>query len=114
MALSHAVARAVWQGMFTSNTPFFRTPKCADKPATMQIFLMAREEIALLLALLTCAVAVLLKFTASNHDALLWTGMLTVQTLPYWAALYVSIVNVRSGQETHPAITAAGQVPAVH
>ena len=32
MALSHAVARAMWQGMFTSGKPFFRTPKCADQP----------------------------------------------------------------------------------
>lgn len=93
MALSHAVARAVWQGMFTSNTPFFRTPKCADKPAAMQVFLMAREEITLLVLLLTAAITVLLKFTASNHDAVLWAGMLTVQTLPYWAAVYVSVIN---------------------
>ncbi len=55
MALSHAVARAMWQGMFTSGKPFLRTPKCADKPAALQAVLMAREEIILLLALITCA-----------------------------------------------------------
>lgn len=93
MALSHAVARAVWQGLFTSDTPFFRTPKCADKPAAMQVFLMAREEIALLLALITAATAVLIKFDTSNHDAVLWAGMLLVQTLPYWAAVYISAIN---------------------
>ena len=94
MALSHAVARAVWQGLFTSNTPFFRTPKCADKPAALQAFLMAREEISLLVALMISAISVLIIFDVSNHDAVLWAGMLTVQTLPYWAALYVSLVNV--------------------
>jgi len=93
MALSHAVARAVWQGLFTSNTPFFRTPKCADKPAALQAFLMAREEITLLVLLVASTVAVLIRFDISNHDAVLWAGMLTVQTLPYWAALYVSLIN---------------------
>lgn len=93
MALSHAVARAVWQGIFTSGKPFFRTPKCDDKRAAMQAFLMAREEIALLVTLLACAGMVLWKFTILNLDANLWAGMLVVQTLPYWAALAVAWVN---------------------
>ncbi|HEU0117945.1 MAG TPA: glycosyltransferase [Alphaproteobacteria bacterium] len=109
MALSHAVARAVWQGMFTSNTPFFRTPKCADQPAMAQAFLMAREEISLLLALVTCAVAILIKFDTSNRDAILWTGMLTVQTLPYWAALYVSTINALPNRPEQPALNAPDQ-----
>lgn len=104
MALSHAVARAVWQGIFTSGKPFFRTPKCADKPAVVQAFLMAREEIALLIFLLGSSTAILYKFTVANQDAILWAGMLFVQTLPYWSALIVATINawpVRkiSGQE---------------
>jgi hypothetical protein len=93
MALSHAVARAVWQGLFTSSKPFFRTPKCEDKSAVFQVLMMAREEIGLLVALLTAAGAVLYKFEMQNQDAVLWAGMLTVQTLPYWAALAMAAVN---------------------
>ncbi|MDE1900128.1 MAG: glycosyltransferase [Alphaproteobacteria bacterium] len=93
MALSHAVARAMWQGMFTSGKPFFRTPKCEDKPAAMQAFLMAREELGLLLALLSCAWIILWKFTTQNQNADLWAGMLLVQTLPYWAAIAMATVN---------------------
>ena len=93
MALTHAVGRAVWQGLFTSGTPFFRTPKCADRPAAIQGLLMAREEIGLLLALLLSASAVLFRFEVTNFNAKLWAGMLLVQTLPYWAALYVSMTN---------------------
>jgi len=100
MGLSHAVARAVWQGMFTSGTPFYRTPKCADKPALIQAFLMAREEIALLLALIACAIAVLLTFDVSNQNAVLWAGMLSVQTLPYWAALAMAMVNAWPRKKT--------------
>jgi hypothetical protein len=95
MALSHSVARAVWQGMFTSGKPFFRTPKCADRPAAIQAFLMAREEIGLLLSLIICAWAVLFTFETSNQNAVLWAGMLAVQTLPYWAALAMAAVNAR-------------------
>ncbi len=93
MALTHAVGRAVWQGLFTSGKPFIRTPKCDDQPAAIQGFLMAREEIGLLAALLLCAMAILYKFEPSNQNAILWTGMLMVQTLPYWAALITSMLN---------------------
>ena len=93
MGLSLAVARAMWQGMFTSGKPFFRTPKCADKPAALQAILMAREELALLIALLASAVAVLYKFEIQNRNAVLWAGMLVVQTLPYWAAFILATVN---------------------
>jgi len=109
MALSHAVARAVWQGLFTSGKPFFRTPKCAGRPALIQLFLMAREEIGLLLLLIICALSVIYVFDTpvdkpwgerlqniqfNNRDVNLWVGMLGVQTMPYWAALFMVIVNV--------------------
>lgn len=93
MALTHAVGRAVWQGMFTSGKPFIRTPKCDDKPAAVQGLLMAREEIGLLLALVICAFLILFTFEVRNQNALIWSGMLMVQTLPYWAALISSMIN---------------------
>ncbi|MGB9153967.1 MAG: glycosyltransferase [Alphaproteobacteria bacterium] len=93
MALSHAVARAMWQGMFTSGKPFFRTPKCADKPAALQAILMAREELVLLVLLVGCASEILWQFEIQNRNADLWAGMLLVQTLPYWAAFIVALVN---------------------
>jgi exo-beta-1,3-glucanase (GH17 family)/cellulose synthase/poly-beta-1,6-N-acetylglucosamine synthase-like glycosyltransferase len=99
MGLSHAVARAMWQGMFTSGKPFFRTPKCADKGAALQVLLMAREELALLILLITCAVAVLWKFETQNRNADLWAGMLLVQTLPYWAAFILACVNAWPNKE---------------
>ncbi|MGE4351489.1 MAG: glycosyltransferase [Bdellovibrionales bacterium] len=93
MALTHAVGRAVWQGLFTSGKPFIRTPKCDDKPAAVQGFLMAREEIGLLLALLICAYAIVWNFETTNQSAVIWSSMLLVQTLPYWAALITSMIN---------------------
>lgn len=96
MALTHAVGRAVWQGLFTTGKPFIRTPKCDDKPASIQGLLMAREEIGLLTLLLTLAVWILIVFRPSNQNALLWSSMLMVQTLPYWAAFATSMINVLS------------------
>lgn len=93
MALSHAVARAVWQGLFTNGKPFFRTPKCENKPAAMQAIMMVREELSLLVVLLICAVSILVLFTPQNMNANLWAGMLAVQTLPYWAAFFMSCMN---------------------
>lgn len=93
MALTHTVGRAVWQGLFTSGKPFFRTPKCEDRPALMQGVLMAREELALLTALVVCAFVILQQYGASNRNAVLWAAMLMVQSLPYWAAVLVSMVN---------------------
>ncbi|MDD3371639.1 MAG: glycosyltransferase [Alphaproteobacteria bacterium] len=93
MALSHAVARAMWQGMFTSDKPFFRTPKCAGKTRALQALLMAREEFTLLVLLIACAIAILWTFETENRNADLWAGMLLVQTLPYWAAVILAAVN---------------------
>ncbi|PWC53955.1 glycosyltransferase [Azospirillum sp. TSO22-1] len=94
MALTHTVGRAMWLGMFTSGRPFVRTPKCEDKPALMAVFLMAQEEIALLVALWGAALAIVLVFGHENRDAFMWSGLLVVQSLPYLAALITSLINV--------------------
>ncbi len=93
MALSHTVGLAVWQGLFTSGRPFVRTPKCADRPAFVQGLLMARDEIVLMAGLLCSSAAILWVFGPDNREALLWSVMLAVQSLPYIAALIASMVN---------------------
>lgn len=93
MALTHTVGRAVLQGFFTKGKPFVRTPKLADKPAILQGLLMAGEEICLLVGLLIGASLVLYFYTAQNREALLWSSMLYIQTLPYWAAVITAMIN---------------------
>jgi exo-beta-1,3-glucanase (GH17 family)/cellulose synthase/poly-beta-1,6-N-acetylglucosamine synthase-like glycosyltransferase len=94
MALTHAVGRAVWQGLFTNSKPFLRTPKNEDRPAAMQGLLMALEEVGLLLGLWGGALSVMYLFTTANHEAVIWSVMLMVQSLPYIAALTLSMINV--------------------
>ena len=50
--------------------------------------------VGLLLSLVACGSLVLWQFGTENQNALLWAGMIGVQTLPYWAALFVAMVNV--------------------
>jgi len=111
MALTHTVGRAIWQGIFTSGRPFVRTPKCADQPALMQGFIMARDEIIWLVLLVSVAVAVLWNFTPQNEEALIWSASVIVQSLPFLAALITSMCNAlpklfKGGSE--PAAVPAG------
>ncbi|HTJ64371.1 MAG TPA: glycosyltransferase [Alphaproteobacteria bacterium] len=93
MALTHTVGRAIWQGIFTSGRPFVRTPKCADQPAVMQGFIMARDEIIWLVALVAVAIGVLWHFTLQNEQALIWSTAVLVQALPFAAAVITSFCN---------------------
>lgn len=93
LALTHAVGRAVWQGLLTKGQPFIRTPKCDDKPAMLKALMMAREELLLLTLLLVSASSIVYKFEPSNQNASVWAIVLLVQTLPYWAALALALLN---------------------
>lgn len=101
-ALSHVVGMAMLQGLFTSGKPFFRTPKCEDKPALTRGFVMAREEIILFLALLSCAFGLGFKYSFANHQAVMWSGMLLVQSVPYLSAIILSFINVWPQKKTLP------------
>ncbi len=93
-ALSHVVGSAMLQGMFTSGKPFFRTPKCEDKPALYQGFAMARDEIIMFVGLIFCAVVLALKYSVANNQAVLWSCILLVQSMPYLSAIALSFINV--------------------
>jgi cellulose synthase/poly-beta-1,6-N-acetylglucosamine synthase-like glycosyltransferase len=93
MALTHTVGRAVWTGLFTNGRPFVRTPKCEDQPALIQGLLHAREEAALMAGLWISAAIIAVLKGGDNRDAYIWSIMLVVQSLPYIAALFVSMLN---------------------
>jgi cellulose synthase/poly-beta-1,6-N-acetylglucosamine synthase-like glycosyltransferase len=97
MSLTHTVGRAMWQGIFTSGRPFVRTPKCADQPALVQGFVMARDEIKWMVALIACTGLVLWSFTPQNLEAVLWSAAVFVQSLPFIAALITAMCNALAG-----------------
>lgn len=94
MSLTLTIGRAMLAGLFTSSQPFLRTPKCESRPALIKSVLMAREEFLLFMALWLASAAILWRYELGNVEVLFWLGVLVVQSIPYAAALVVSVVNV--------------------
>ncbi|NWH09283.1 MAG: glycosyltransferase [Alphaproteobacteria bacterium] len=93
LALSHTVGKAVLSGLFTSSSPFLRTPKMEDGARLKQVFAVASEEIVILLALIAAAIATALSWGLDEPVAVVWIVMLAVQALPYMATLVMAIVS---------------------
>jgi exo-beta-1,3-glucanase (GH17 family)/cellulose synthase/poly-beta-1,6-N-acetylglucosamine synthase-like glycosyltransferase len=93
LALSHTIGLAVMQGLFTRDQPFFRTPKRVASHAWLQALADSREEILLMLGLWLAAFAVYLEVGTVMLDLKVWVAVLLIQSIPYFAALLVSLVS---------------------
>ena len=107
LALSHTIGKAVWKGLFIRSAPFLRTPKMEDAPALVQGLVMAREELALLLASWTAMIAVGWVHHLATAEAKLWCAVLLTQSLPYLAAVSVAVLAALPERQKHPAIVPA-------
>lgn len=94
LALSHTVAKAVIAGFLTKERPFFRTPKCENKPLFVQALVAVQEEVTLMLTLTGLAAAIWLTDTGWTFEVRVWAGMLVMMALPHLAALVMSAINV--------------------
>ena len=94
-ALTHGIARAMLKGLYTSHAPFLRTPKAEDKPAMVRAVSAAREETLFLAALWIAALAVGWRYGIGYPETRLWVAVLLVQSVPYAAALHLSLLNTR-------------------
>jgi exo-beta-1,3-glucanase (GH17 family)/cellulose synthase/poly-beta-1,6-N-acetylglucosamine synthase-like glycosyltransferase len=93
-ALTHAIATAILRGIFTKSMPFLRTPKCESKRAVVKGLMMARGE-ALMMVLLFFAVVVNYNFgNDQTEERLIRSALLLIQSLPYAAALLLSLFSV--------------------
>jgi cellulose synthase/poly-beta-1,6-N-acetylglucosamine synthase-like glycosyltransferase len=93
LALSHTIARAMLAGLATRHKPFLRTPKMVRSAALLKAIGAAREESLLALALWLAAGAIIYQSGSETLDVLLWVIVLLVQSIPYFAALLVSVVS---------------------
>jgi len=93
LSLTYTIGRAVMQGFLTRSQPFLRTPKCENVPALVQGLSMARDEAVLFALPLLAAGAVVAVHGQDYPDANAWAAMLTVQGLPYGAALLQSMIS---------------------
>jgi len=94
LALTHTIAKAIFQGVFTSKKPFLRTPKCEERCAVVRGLLMAREELLILGLLWLAAAGVMARYGTENPDIVTWALILLVQSTPYLAALCLSLLSV--------------------
>lgn len=93
LALSHTIAKAMWLGLFTSGRPFLRTPKMEQSAALLQAIGAALEETIIMLLLWSAAGIVYFYFSLNDLDLMLWFTVLLVQSLPYMAAVIMSVIS---------------------
>ncbi|MBW7931128.1 MAG: glycosyltransferase, partial [Gammaproteobacteria bacterium] len=93
LALSHTVGVAMLSGLLTRDKPFFRTPKRAQRHALLTALLSAREEWLMALALLLAAWGVSTIDLMGSPDLSVWIMVLLVQTVPYLAAIAMSLAS---------------------
>ncbi|HEU5398932.1 MAG TPA: hypothetical protein VFV77_06605, partial [Gammaproteobacteria bacterium] len=101
-ALSHTIGLAVLSGLFTRDQPFFRTPKRVHAHALLQALADCREETLMMLGLWLAAfgsyhveVGVMRDqgVMAVMRDQGVWAMVLLIQSVPYFAAVLVSLVS---------------------
>jgi exo-beta-1,3-glucanase (GH17 family)/cellulose synthase/poly-beta-1,6-N-acetylglucosamine synthase-like glycosyltransferase len=93
LSLSHTVARAVLAGLFRSEHGFFRTPKQGRRRRVLAAIREAREEWLMAVALSIAAIGVACIDMMDSPDRGMWVIVLLVQTIPYWAAVIMSLVS---------------------
>jgi hypothetical protein len=93
-ALTYTIGTAILRGVFTRSMPFLRTPKCESESAVIRGLIMARGE-ALMMALLLFATIINYNFgNDQTEERLIRAGLLLIQTVPYIAALTLSLFSV--------------------
>jgi exo-beta-1,3-glucanase (GH17 family)/cellulose synthase/poly-beta-1,6-N-acetylglucosamine synthase-like glycosyltransferase len=105
IALSHTISRAILAGFVKKDKPFFRTPKLAERLSYTSAFVVVYEEVILMLLFILAIVGVLITHSPSNENLLLrgydspdlvfWLVVLCVQTVPYLAAIVMSLLGAK-------------------
>jgi exo-beta-1,3-glucanase (GH17 family)/cellulose synthase/poly-beta-1,6-N-acetylglucosamine synthase-like glycosyltransferase len=94
LALAHTIGLAVIKGIATRHEPFFRTPKQTAPHRFLSALAAAREETLLMLALWASAIGIRTIATdMASTDLTVWLAALLIQSIPYAAALLVSLTS---------------------
>jgi hypothetical protein len=94
LALTHTVAKAIWQGLFTSGRPFMRTPKFEKDRPFLAGLVTIHQEILILIMLWASASYMMSLEHFNNLNGHLWIAVLLVQSTPYAASVFLLLVNV--------------------
>jgi cellulose synthase/poly-beta-1,6-N-acetylglucosamine synthase-like glycosyltransferase len=93
LALSHTIAKAMLLGIVKDHIPFFRTPKKVHTNTILKALSSAREEALLMVALWLALYSLTLRDDAGTLDLKLWIALLGIQSIPYIAAVLVSVIS---------------------
>jgi hypothetical protein len=104
LALTHTVAKAMWAGLFTSSQPFLRTPKCEDPASLNQVLRLAWQECTLLVLGVLAIAATFVTRGWDDPAAVLWMGMLAVQSMPYLATAITAAMSALSNMRAKSAV----------
>lgn len=92
-ALMHTIGKAMLSGLFSSRKPFLRTPKCESRCGLFKGLSMAREEMSIAVLLWAAIICLAWRHGFENGDIMLWMGVLAIQSMPYTAAVALSLTN---------------------
>ncbi|MGR9086930.1 MAG: glycosyltransferase [Gammaproteobacteria bacterium] len=105
LALTHTVARGVWQGLFVPGKPFMRTPKY-EKLGLLGTGLMTiRQELFLLIVLVSAIIGMYSLEHFDNLSGRLWMAVLSVQSVPYLATLICLLFSIAPSYTKKSAVT---------
>jgi exo-beta-1,3-glucanase (GH17 family)/cellulose synthase/poly-beta-1,6-N-acetylglucosamine synthase-like glycosyltransferase len=94
LALTHTVARGVWQGLFVPGKPFMRTPKYEKQGPLFAGLMVIRQELFLLILLVAGVLGMNSLEHFDNLSGKLWMGVLSVQAVPYFATLVTLLMSI--------------------
>jgi exo-beta-1,3-glucanase (GH17 family) len=112
MALSHVIARGVFEGLWRRTGEFKRTAKGVGRAPRFAWLAAVREEALFFAALALAVAAVVWRFGADHTEAMLWAFVLGAQALPYAAAVATAWIagrGTRAGRAAQPAPESASQ-----
>ena len=111
MALSHAIARGVFEGLWRKKGVFIRTAKTAGQRGRLAAMLTVIREETLMLAALALGASLVAVLLQGQREALLWASILAAQALPYLSTLASAIISVRESTAPKKAEVPAEQAP---
>jgi hypothetical protein len=101
LSLSYTIGRATLSGLFVGRKiPFIRTPKMASHAPLLRAMAAARDESILAFVLLCLVGLVYMKLGFDSKENLAWCVVLVSQSLPFLAAVVVSMLSALPARVT--------------
>jgi cellulose synthase/poly-beta-1,6-N-acetylglucosamine synthase-like glycosyltransferase/exo-beta-1,3-glucanase (GH17 family) len=105
LALAYTVGKGVLLGLFTSSSPFLRTPKCENSAPWTHALRIAAMETAMLVGTVLAIIATVTVTRVDDPAEVVWAFALGVMAVPHAAAVLVAVGStVKLGRRTAPVL----------